>query len=221
MVKKWSVALCCLITSVATGQHTVSVQVTVAPTWVHTSYNRTYLYPESDGQVVEPVFLAGSVFTVGYTTGVTAHYTYAPGWSVAMGAWYSQTSLRQVRSVAAGEGTTVVRSRTVRLPFLLDYQPLTRSLSPYFSLGLLLDFPLTGRVVVTRSGQPTQHLRLGVGSGPVFQPTLGAGVRYQLSPRCAVTVQPIGSYNLGRFGGSQTDNSAYDVSVLAQLTYSL
>ena len=220
MLKNWSVALFCLVASVAFGQRTISVQATVAPTLVRTNYNRTYLYPESDGQIVEPILLVGTVNTIGYSAGVTAHYTYTPGWSVAAGVWYSQVSLRQARPVAAGKGTTAVRGRTVRLPLLLNYQSSTRRLSPYFSLGLLLDFPMTSRVVVTRSGQPTQHLRLISDKGPVFQPMLGAGGRYQLSHRCAVTVQPVWSYNLGRFGGSQTYTSSYEVSVLTQLTYS-
>lgn len=221
MVKNWSAALLCLVASMAYGQRTISVQATAAPTLVRTNYNRTYLFPESDGQIVEPIFLAGTVNTIGYMAGVTALYTYAPGWSLAAGLWYSQVSLRQVRPVAAGYGTTAVRGRTVRLPLLLNYQPSTRRLSPYFSMGLLLDFPMTSRVVVIRNGQPTQHLRLGVDKGPVFQPMLGAGGRYQLSHRCALTVQSVWSYNLGRFGGSKTSNSSYEVSVLAQASYSL
>jgi hypothetical protein len=71
-----------------------------------------------------------------------------------------------------------------------------------------------------RDGRPTQHLRLRTESGPVFQPMLGAGGRYQIDPRCALIVQPIWSYNLGRFGGAQTYNSSYELSVLAQVTYS-
>lgn len=221
MMKNWSAALFCFVASVAYGQHTFSVQTTLTPTLVRTSHNRTYLYPESDGQVVEPVFLAGTVNAAGYSAGVTAHYTHAPGWSLSAGVWYSQTSLRLARPVAAGEVKTAVRSRTVRLPLLLNYQSSTQRLAPYFSLGLLLDFPMTSRVVVTRSDQPTQHLRLAVDKGPVFQPMLGAGVRYQLNQRCAFALQPVWSYNLGRFGGSRTYNSSYEVSVLTQVTYSL
>ena len=220
MLKTLYVALLCVPLRMAFGQRTLSVSATVAPTLIRTNYNRTYLYPDSDGQIVEPVFLAGTANAFGYSAGLTAHYAYAPGWSVAAGAWYSQTTLRQARPALSGEGTTAIRSRTVRVPLLLNYQPSTRRLSPYFSLGLLLDFPVAARVVVTRNNQPTQRLRLGTDSGPIFQPMLGAGGRYRINRRCALIVQPIWAYNLGRFGGAQTYNSSYEVSVLTQITYS-
>ena len=220
MLKILYVALFCVLATVAFGQRTVSISATVAPTLVRTNYNRTYLYPDSDGQIVEPIFLIGTVNAFGYLAGLGAHYTYAPGWSVAVGVWYSQASMRQVRPAAAGEGTTAVRNRTVRIPLLLSYQSSTQRLSPYFSLGLLLDFPFASRVVVTRSGQPTQRLRLTTDSGPVFQPLLGAGGRYQLGHRCALIVQPTWAYNLGRFGGARTYNSSYEVGVLTQVNYS-
>ena len=221
MPKNAFVVLFCLLTTVAFSQRTVSIRATVAPTLVRTSYNRQFLYPDSDGQVVEPIFLAGRLGAIGYTAGLTAQYTYAPGWSVAAGLWYSQATLRQTRLTTLGNGTTAISSRTLRIPLLLNYQSSTRRLSPYFSLGLLLDFPMASRVVVTRAGQPTQHLRLATNAGPVFQPMLGAGGRYQVNRRWALIVQPIASYNLGRFGGAQTDNSSYELSILAQLMYSL
>lgn len=221
MLKKLCVVLFCLSANFAFSQRTISISATASPTLVRTNHNRTYLYPESDGQIVEPIFLAGTVNTAGYTSGLGAQYTYAPGWSVAAGVWYSQTGRQQARLPAAGEGTTTLRSRTLRLPLLLNYQPLTRRLSPYFSLGLLLDFPLNARVIVDRADQPMQRLRLRNDKGPVFQPSLGAGGRYQVNNRWALIVQPVWSYNLGRFGGSRTYNSSYEVNVLAQVTYTL
>ena len=221
MLKTTFVALFCLLAPVAFGQRTISIQATVAPTLVRTSYNRQFLYPESDGQVVEPIFLAGRLGAAGYTAGLTTQYAYAPGWSVAAGVWYSQATLRQTRLTTLGDGTTAISSRTLRIPLLLNYHSSTRRLSPYFSLGLLLDFPMASRVVVTHAGQPTQHLRLTTDSGPVFQPMLGAGGRYRVNRRWALIVQPIVSYNLGRFGGAQTDNSSYALSILTQLTCSL
>ena len=221
MLKKRCIALVALLSlslSVAFGQRTISVSATVAPTLVRTNYNRTFLYPDSDGQVVEPIFLAGTTHAVGYSAGLTAYYTYGPGWSVAAGIWYGQAALRQARPVA-GDGTTAIRSRALRLPLLLNYQPSTRRLSPYFSLGLLLDFSLASRVVVTRPGLPTQRLRLRTEAGPVFKPTLGAGGRYRLNNRFALIVQPVWVYTLGRFGGEQTTNLSYEVSVLTQVTY--
>ena len=218
MLKKLCVVLSLLLSASAFGQRTISISATVAPALVRTNYNRTFLYPESDGQVVEPIFLAGMTNATGYSAGLTVCYAYAPGWSATAGIWYGQTTLQQARPVA-GDGTTAIRSRAVRLPLLLNYQPLTRRLSPYFSLGLVLDFPLTSRVVVTRPGLPTQRLRLRTDAGPVFKPMLGAGGRYRLNDRFALIVQPVWVYTVGRFGGGQTTNSSYEVSVLTQVTY--
>ena len=224
MLKNLYVALFCTLlcvpVTVAFGQRTFSISPMAAPTLVRTNYNRMYLYPDSDGQIVEPIFLVGTPSAFGYATGLMGQYTYAPGWSVAAGIWYSQATLRLARPAASGEGTTAIRSRTVRIPLLLNYQPSTRRLSPYFSLGLLLDFPAASRVVVTRVGQPTQRLRLTADAGPVFQLMLGAGGRYRINRRWALIVQPVWAYNLGRFGGAQTYNSSYEVSILTHTTYS-
>lgn len=221
MLKKMLAILLFLSASPVTGQSRLSVTATVAPTIIRTNYNRTYLYPDSDGQVVEPVFISGTRNTAGYLAGLGAQYSYAPGWSISAGLWYSQSTMRQLRLPAAGEGTTTVRSRTLRVPLLLNYQPLARRLSPYVSLGLHLDFPFSSRVIVDRTGADTQRLRLGTESGPVFHPMVGAGGRYQFNNRCALIVQPVWAYNLGRFGGAQTYTSSYEVSLLAQLTYAL
>lgn len=221
MLKKLCAALLCLSVNLALGQSRLSISATAGPALVRTSYDRTYLYPDSDGQVVEPVFITGTRTTIGYVAGVGALYTYAPGWSVSAGMWYSQTTMRQARLPAAGEGTTTIRSRTLRVPLLVNYQPLAQRLSPYFSLGLLLDFPFASRVNVERSGLDTQRLRLTTNSGPVFHPLVGAGGRYEFNRRCALIVQPTWAYNLGRFGGAQTYTASYEMSLLAQLTYSL
>ena len=220
-MKKLCVALLCLAANLTLGQSPLAISATVLPTLVRTRYDRTYLYPNSDGQVVEPVFICGTRNTMGYVAGIGALYTYAPGWSVSAGLWYSQTIMRQARLASAGEGTTTIRSRTLRIPLVLNYQPLAKRLSPYFSLGLLLDFPFNSRVIVERAGLDTQRLQLATDSGPIFHPMVGAGGRYQFNRRCALIVQPTWAYNLGRFGGAQTYTSSYEVSILAQLTYSL
>ena len=198
----------------------VSVAATLAPVGVHTTYNRLYLYPDSDGQVVEPVFLNGNRWSPGYTAGLTVQYHYAPGWSVESGLWYQHLTTRQARPATAGEGQTTLRSRTVRIPLLLNYRLTTKRLSPYFSLGTLVDFPIPSRVIVTSPDQPRQNLRLRTDRGPVFHLTLGAGVQYQIDRRCALLVQPMYAYNLGRFGGSRTYNPAYELSLRTQVAYS-
>ncbi|GAB3556334.1 outer membrane beta-barrel protein [Spirosoma fluminis] len=210
-----------LCNAYAFGQKTVSVSVTAAPVFASTSYVRRYFYPNSNGQVVEPIFINGRRWSTGYSAGVMVHYTYAPGWSVASGVWYGQLSVRQERLPIMGEGASTVSSRAVRVPLLINYRSSTKRLSPYFSLGVLVDFPFTSRVVVARANEPTQRLRLDTGKGPVFQPLLSAGVDYQINSRYALSVQPTWTYNMGRFGGSATYNPSFELSLLTQLVYKL
>ena len=203
------------------GQRTVSISVTLCPTFAHTNYSNRYLYPESDGQIVEPVYLSGSRWAFGTSAGLSILYKYAPGWSVSSGIWFQQLALRQNRQPVAGNGNVTLRNRALRVPLLLNYSSNQQRLSPYFSFGLLTDFPLTSRVIVTRSGESTQYLRLiSLNSGPTFHGLLGAGIRYKLTNRYTLTAQPVWTYNFGRFGGAGTHDSSFECSVLAQMAYS-
>lgn len=129
--------------------------------------------------------------------------------------------MRQSRLPLAGEGTTTLRTRTIRIPLLLNFRSSAKRLSPYFSLGMFLDFPIASRIIATRSGESTQNLRLASDGGPVFHALLGAGVQYQLDHRFMLTVQPIAAYNLGRIGGASTYNPSYELSVQMQVAYTL
>jgi hypothetical protein len=204
----------------AFGQRKLSLSATIAPVSSHTNYDYMVLYPNSDGQVVEPILLNGKISVYGYLAGPTLDYTYASGWSVSTGVWYQQLTRRQARSVLAGPGTTTLHNRTIRIPLLLNYRVSGQRLSPYFSLGTFLDFPLAARVIVTRDGQSTQKLRLDAAGGPVFHVLAGVGGQYQFSDRCTLTVQPVAAYNLGRFGGSYSHNASYELSLLTKLAYS-
>ncbi|MFD2569242.1 PorT family protein [Spirosoma soli] len=204
----------------AFGQKKLSLSATVAPAFTNISYNNRYFYPESDGQIVEPVYLNGKKWATGFITGLTVQYTYAPGWSVATGVWYVQQTIRQPRLAAAGEGTMSIRNRALRVPILLNYRSSTERLSPYFTIGLAIDFPFVTRVIADRSGEPTQNLRLGTARSPLFQPVFGAGAQYQLTPRYQLMLQPIWTYNLGRFSSTDSRNPSNELSLLAQITYS-
>lgn len=202
------------------SQSGLSLSATVSPFYTQTRYDRQYLYPDSDGQVVEPIYLDGARGSTGYAAGLSLRYPYAPGWSVGTGVWYQQLAFRQARASAAGEGSTTVRSRTVRIPLLLNYQSAaSRRLSPYYSMGLLLDFPLMSRVVVTRGSDPTQRLRLQTEPGPVFWGMVGAGVSYRANPHFSVVVQPVATYKLGRFGGARTFVRTIEAGLLTQVQY--
>ncbi|GAB3755674.1 PorT family protein [Spirosoma pomorum] len=205
---------------VSYGQGKLSVAITAAPTYTNTTYFNRSFYPESDGQLVEPIQINGVRGTAGFLAGVTVHYNWVPAWSVSSGIWYDQHTPRQQRIPMAGEGMNNMRQRAIRIPLLLNFRSSDKRLSPYFSFGWLVDLPLTARVLVDRPDQGTQRLRLLTDKGPVFHVVAGAGVHYKLTPRYGLIVQPTASYNLGSFGGYASHNDSYALGLQTQLVYS-
>jgi hypothetical protein len=210
-----------LVIPAAIGQRSVALSATVAPTYTTTSYARQTLYPDSDGQIVEPVHLAGQRSAPGFTAGVSLLYTYAPGWTVSAGLLYQQSGMRQQRLPAAGEGSTRVTSRSVRLPVAINFRASPKPLSPYFTLALLTDLPLTTRLTATRTGESTQQLRVRNSVNPLFSAQLGVGGFCQLSDRYALIAQPTLAYTIGRFGGSTTASSSVEIGLQVQVVYRL
>lgn len=220
--KLYRLLIPCLFLSVklASGQQKLSLSATIAPASSHANYTYLSLYPDSDGQIVEPILLNGQINSYGYLAGPTLEYSYGVGWSASAGIWYHRLTRRQARSVLAGPGTTTIHNRTIRIPLLLNYYLSRQRFSPYFSLGTFLDFPLASRVIVTRDGLSTQKLRLEAARGPVFHVLAGVGGHYRFSSRYALVVQPVAAYNLGRFGGSYSYSVSYELSLLTRFMYS-
>ncbi|GEM_PF-1443938 len=207
--------------TVANGQRKVALSATIAPTYTTTNYARQTLYPDSDGQVVEPIHLAGQRSAPGFVAGLSLLYTYAPGWTLSTGLLYRQSGMRQQRSPTAGEGSTLVTNRSIRLPVAISFRSSPKPLSPYFTLALLTDFPLTTRLTATRTGEPTQQLRARNSINPTFSAQLGAGGFCQLSGRYALIAQPTLTYSIGRFGGSATASPSFEIGVQVQAVYRL
>lgn len=201
------------------GQQTLSVSATLSPTFSRTYYNYRYFYPESDGQIVEPVYINGTRWSTGYSVGVSVLYNYAPGWSVSSGIWFQQLSLRQARQPTAGEGTVALHSRVIRFPLLLNYYSSNQRLSPYFTFGLFVDLPAISRVVVNRTGESTQYLRLLSTPRPIFHGLLGAGLRYKLADRYTLMTQPVWTYKFGQLGSANAYDSSFELSLQTQVTY--
>lgn len=206
-----------LIPVFSAAQRSLSVSASVTPTTERVSYARRMFYPTSNGQLVEPIYINSAYWWTGVQAGASVQYTYAPGWSVSTGVWYRQLAVRQTRFQS--EGTTTIRSRTVRVPVLLTFQSSPKRLSPYFSLGTLVDIPMSSRVIVRRTDQPTQRLWLDTEPGPYFHLLAGAGARYQLTKRYALVAQPMLTYNLGRFGGIRTHNPSFEFGLQTQVSY--
>ena len=203
------------VISIAQRRWTVAAQVT--PLAEQTNYQRRVFYPNSDGQVVEPIYLSGGRWATGGQGGLTVGYGFAPGWVVSAGVGYRQFTTRQTR--LNNDGATAINSRAVRVPVLLSFQSSKKRLSPYFTVGTLLDFPLQSRVVVRRDDQPVQRLTLDTERGPVFYVALGAGGRYALNDRCALFAQPVLNYKIGRFGDGRSYNPAVEVGLQMQVSY--
>ncbi|SOD80357.1 porin family protein [Spirosoma fluviale] len=208
-----------LPTALCMGQRKLSISATVTPTLSHTNYIHRYYYPNSDGQIVEPVYVNGIRWATGYSAGVSVLYEYVPGWSVSSGIMFQQLTTRQARPTTAGDGTTSIHNRAIRVPLLLNYASSTKPLSPYFSFGLLTDVPLPSRVVVNRTGQSTQYLKLETSTRPILHLLLGVGGQYQINKRYTVMAQPIWTYKFGQLGGASAYNSSFEVSLLTQLAY--
>lgn len=221
------------------GQQKLFVSATLAPTFSHTAYNCRYLFPESDGQVVEPIYLNGNRWASGVSVGASALYEYTPGWSVEWGIWFQQLATRQAREPVAGPGTVTLNSRAIRLPLLLNYtlsagkkpqQPRQHRLSqhrwsqhrlsPCFTLGMFVDVPITSQVVVRRDGESTQYLRLKTLARPIFHGLLGAGGQYDLTERLRLLAQPTWTYNIGQLGAGNANSSSFELSLLMQAAYS-
>lgn len=199
------------------AQQKWSVTAQVAPLAERTNYRRRTFYPNSNGQVVEPIYVSGARWATGIQAGGAVHYGFAPGWSVSLGGAYRQFTTRQARP--GNDGTTLIRSRAIRVPVLLNFQASKKRLSPYFTVGALLDFPLASRVTVRRNDQTTQQLTLDVERGPVFYLMAGAGFHYRFGQRCALTAQPTISYQVGRFGDSRSYNPTTETGLQVQLVY--
>ena len=214
-----SVLSCWLSATRLVGQQKLSVSATVVPTLTYTAHKFRFLYPDSDGQIVEPVYLNGPRWASGYSVGLSVIYTYAPGWSVSSGIWYQQLTTRQSRQAAAGEGMVTLRNRFIRLPLLLNYHSSTKRLSPCFSFGLLTDIPVPSRVVVTRGDEPTQYLRLETNSRPIFHLLVGAGVQYRLNAHYRLMAQPAWTYRFGQLGGASINDPSFGISLLTQVAY--
>ncbi len=210
-----------LLVSAAVGQRSVALSAVVAPTYTTTNYARQTLYPTSDGQIVEPVHLAGQRSATGFTIGGSLLYTYTPGWTFSTGLLYRQSSMRQERLPIAGEGSTRVSSRSIRLPVAINYRPSLKPLSPYFSLALLTDLPLATRLLATRNGEPTQQLRVRNTLNPTFSAQLGAGGYCQLTDRYALIIQPTLAYTIGRFGGATAFSPSFELGLQLQAVYRL
>ena len=205
--------------ALAYGQRKLSVSATASPTFSHTTYRFRYFYPESDGQIVEPVYLNGSRWATGFSAGVSVIRDYAPGWSYSSGIWFQQLTIRQERQPTAGEGTVALHKRVIRFPIQLNYYSSANRLAPFFSMGFLVDLPITSRVVVKRTGESTQYLRLLDKPRPIFLGLLGAGVRYKLTDRYTISAQPVWSYNFGQLGGASTRDKSFELSLLMQAAY--
>ncbi|CCH55027.1 hypothetical protein BN8_04258 [Fibrisoma limi BUZ 3] len=208
-----------LSAEVAFGQKKIVLSVAAAPTYAYTAYKPQFLYPDSDGQVVEPILVTGRSHSAGYLLGPTVEYVYAPGWSVSSGVWLSTLTYRQARESADERILTNIRNRSLRIPIQLNYRQSKNRLSPYWSGGLHLDYLLPARVLVRRDEQPRQRLNLTYNGGVAFRVSVAGGWSYRLTNRISLLGQLMVNYNLGKFGQAATHNPSIELNGLVQAAW--
>lgn len=155
-----------------------------------------------------------------YSLGIMARYTLSKHFSAATGIWrnytnYQLPTITTVPDLSANPNDPQIigiasHKRNYQLPLLINYQSSLSRLSPYFSIGGLVDFP---SITVFENGNtgktPNQDTRI--------YPTVGAGVIYQVSNKFSLIAQPTFTYFLPK--GTFIDYLNYQLGLQTQLMY--
>ncbi|MVM35303.1 outer membrane beta-barrel protein [Spirosoma sp. HMF4905] len=199
------------------GQSKFSFSISAAPGYTYSNTNATILLP--DNSITIPVDVEYQQKGVGYSVGILARYELSTHFSVSTGIWlnhnhYNQPTistnpdltLNPTGVQVVGESST---TRNYQIPVLVNYQSSTKRLSPYFSAGTYINFPYTKIYAEGTGTLPNQKIRI--------YPTLGAGIKYQLSNHLSLITQPTFTYLIP----IRTYNSYqyYQLSLQTQLLY--
>jgi hypothetical protein len=200
------------------GQGKFSLSLSGAPNYGYTSTHFSSTFPMINGGM--PLDIRIRQTTQIYTVGLMARYAISNQFSIATGIWrnYSSYQLPTITTIpdqAANPNDpqiigTASHKRNYQLPVLVNFQSSAKRLSPYFSVGGLVDFPA---VTVFENGStgktPNQNIR-------VF-PTIGAGIIYQLNDQFSLVAQPTFTYILPSV--TYIDYQNYQLGLQLQLMY--
>lgn len=125
----------------------------------------------------------------GVALGLTGLYELDSTWSITAGLAYNW--LKYYRRLP--ERGVIRKTEDVQLPVMVNYRSSSKRLSPYFSMGAMLEKRMVTRVAVSPAyvnSDIRTKLPISVWLG------MGAGISYRISPKCSFIAQPTLFYML-------------------------
>lgn len=200
------------------GQSRFSVSATLAPVYTH--LDSKAIIPDLDPTSVSGADVQiNKVHGFAYSIGLLGTYKLSPKWSASAGVWAVHFfATTQHYSVNQFQYDFKYRNGRIfqyayRLPFMINFQPSTRRLSPYLSAGASLNFRSLGFIDVSGVDEPGKF-----GKSTSFTPILGLGISYRLPKNLTFIAQPMCQYNL-QSHPPYTYYHLYQVSLQTQLRY--
>lgn len=200
------------------GQNKFSFSISAAPCYTYSNTTSTLQYPLGNSTIL-PVDVHYQQKGSGYSVGVLARYEFSAHFSVSSGIWlnhnhYNQPTINTNPDLTLNpNGIQVVggpsNTRNYQIPLLVNYQSSTKRLSPYFSAGTYINLPYTKIFPEGTTTVPNQKIRL--------YPTIGAGIKYQLSNHLSLVTQPTFTYLVPI--STYISYQYYQLSLQTQLLY--
>jgi hypothetical protein len=207
-----------LIPECVSAQGRFSLSVSAAPNYRYASTHFSSTFSITNGGMPVDVHIRqnGQV----YSLGIMARYMLSKHFSVATGIWrnytnYQLPTITTIPDLSANPNDPQIigiasHKRNYQLPVLISYQSSLSRLSPYFSIGGLVNFP---SITVFENGNtgktPNQDTRV--------YPTVGAGIIYQVSDKFSLIAQPTFTYLLPN--GTFINYLNYQLGLQTQLMY--
>ncbi|CAN5361484.1 hypothetical protein BH09BAC4_BH09BAC4_09820 [soil metagenome] len=183
------------------GQNKFSYSISAAPIYTYIRTNSTINLPEFVGNSSTLTFMDVNTDIrqtgQGYSVGLMARYEFSTHFSISTGIRLNHYKANEATittnpDVTSSSNPQIIveanKRRNYQIPLLINYQSSTKRLSPYFSAGVLINFPY---VTIYDGGtftRPNQKIEL--------YPTLGAGILYRFNDHFSLIAQPTFSYIL-------------------------
>lgn len=201
------------------GQSRFSVSFNIAPIYGHSAYKA--ILPLSIDPAYPTTEVISRSHSLGYSFGLLGHYNFSPKWSLSAGVW--ATSFLSTDGEFSTNGTSVLISLPnhhpfrygYRIPVLLNYQPSSKRISPYFSLGTSANFRQTSYVYINGQEIPIKTGKAIV-NGPLI---VGAGAIFNLKEHTSLVIQPLLEYNLKAKPSDYIYSHSYSLSLQVQLRH--
>lgn len=216
IILTWTI---CLVTLKSVlGQGKFSLSLSIAPDYHYTNTHFTSTFSTINGGT--PIDVRIRTTGQSYSVGLMARYAVSNQFSIATGIWrtYSNNQLPTIATIpdlsANPNDPQIIgiatHKRNYQIPVLVNFQSAMKRLSPYFSVGGLVNFP---SITVFEDGSkgktPNQNVRV--------YPTIGVGIIYRIRDRFSLTAQPTFTYILPN--GTFINYLNYQLGLQTQLMY--